>query len=397
MNPLHLHKRFVVVLALALLTLLVSACAPARIGVSWGALTEVEIYGQKGVLIAYNHYLSLLDPATGVAIALRDSEGRERIDEGGNRRLWVLDGHNYENAQFFTRPVKMTDAGVNTLLFAAYNDRLLKVTLDAARLDDVRGVPMGAPMISDVVEDEERLYVALKTGDVVAMNKTLLREDWRYDTPKGIWAAPLLHEGVLYAVSIDHSMHAIDAETGKAVWRTPLDLGGVAAATPLFHDGHLYVGSYAGKLLKVTLEGRIAGEYQVNNWIWSTPVFHEGLLYVTDLGGFVHAVDPATMKAVWSEKVAEKGIRPSPLVTDKYVVVASRDGRVYWLDRRDGVLVFTREVEGRPEILSELLLVKADPQRGLAEDMVVVSTVQMSHLVVAYALDNGRAAWVYAR
>lgn len=397
MNLLSLHKRFVVVLALVVLTLLISACAPARIGVSWGALSEVEIYGQKGVLIAYNHYLSLLDPATGVVIALRDAEGRERIDEGGNRRVWALDGHNHDNAQFFTRPIKMANDGVNSLLFAAYNDRLLKVTLEAARLDDARGVPMGSPMISDMVEDEERLYVALKTGDVVAINKPLLKEDWRYDTPKGIWASPLLHEGVLYAVSIDHSMHAINAKTGRAVWREPLDLGGVAAATPLFYDGHLYVGSYAGKLFKVTLEGRIAGEYAVNNWIWSTPVPYDGLLYFADLGGNVHAVDPVTMKAVWSEKVAEKGIRPSPLVTDKYVVVASRDGRVYWLDRKDGLLVFTREVEGRPEILSELLLVQADPQRGLAEDMVVVSTVQMSHLVVAYALDNGRAAWVYAR
>ncbi len=397
MKPSHPQKRLSFILIVVVLAWLVSACAPTRIGVSWGALSEVEVYGQKGVLIAYNQYVSVLDPASGVVVALRDAEGRERLDENGNRRTWAIDGHSFENAQFFARPALIEENDMQTLLFPAYTDRLLKVTLDTARIDDIKGVTIGGPLIADMAEDEGRFYVALKSGDVIALEKPLLIEDWRYNTENGIWAQPLLHEGVLYVVSIDHTLHAVDAETGETVWSEPVDLKGVAAATPLFYDGNLYVGSYSNTLYKIALSGNILGEYVAKNWLWSTPVEYEGVLYIADLSGYVHAIDPTSMTAIWSVKVAEKGIRPSPLVTEDVVIVASRDGRLYWLNRTDGALIFTREIEGRPEILSELMLVEANSEQGLIDDMVVVSTVNMSHLVVAYTLDNGRAAWVYAR
>lgn len=397
MKPSNPQKRFYLVLLVMVLAWVASACAPTRIGVSWGALSEVELYGQKGVMVAYNQYLLVLDPATGTPVALRDSEGRERIDENGNRRLWVVEGSVAENAQFFASPSLIEENGETVFLTPAFNNRLLKVASSTARIDDPKGSPVEGAIITSMTEDDTHYYVAFKLGDVVALDKETLTPSWQYDTEKGIWAQPLLVDGTLYVTSIDHTLNALDAKTGEPKWAKAVDLGGVVASVPLFHEGFLYVGSYSHKLYKVSLEGQIVAEYTANNWIWSTPTLFDGVLYVSDLAGYVHAVNPTTMERIWAVKHAERGIRPAPLVTEKFVVVASRDGRVYWLDRKDGTLVFNREIEGRPEVLSDLLLVTANPEQGLIEDVVVVSTVQMSHFVVAYALENGRAMWVYAR
>jgi outer membrane protein assembly factor BamB len=139
-------------------------------------------------------------------------------------------------------------------------------------------------------------------------------------------------------------------------------------------------------------------------------------LYAADLAGYVYALNPDDLTQIWGTKAASRGIRPAPLVTDEFVVAASRDGKVYWLARETGEVVFSKEVEGRPEILSDLLLLEptaasedaegedgenaeTTPELKIDEPMVLVATLNNSHLVVAMPLDytSTYPGWVYAR
>lgn len=396
MNVQKRSTRWLLWVFLPLLVVVGAACAPSRIGVSWGVMDTLVVNGETRILIGFNQHLNLLDPENGTVIPLLNTDGQVRLDEQGNPRRWDVDGTRYDGAQFFSRPLLVGDPA-ETLIVPSYNNRLLEIDVQAARVENTAGIPVENHIFSDVIEDETRYYVPMSIGGLVAIDKASKLTVWSFESKDGVWAAPLLNEGVLYVATVDHYLHALSAETGERLWQEPVALGGLAGATPLLYDEHLYIGSYGNELFKISLDGQVIGKYLATNWLWSTPTLYEGLLYIGDLGGSVHAIDPKTMQAVWSAKVAERGIRPAPIVTAQYVIVASRDGVVHWLDRRDGITAFTREIEGRPEVLADLLLVEANPEEGFADTLVLISTMQPSHLVVAFTLENGRAAWVYAR
>jgi outer membrane protein assembly factor BamB len=392
-------NRSTIVVLLALVMLFVSACVPARIGTSWGALQTITLNEQPRVMITYNNWVVILDPSTGRPAPLLNESGEVRVDDQGNARPWQIDGHSVNNAQFYARPLIQQGETETELLFPTFTDRLLTVDLSTARVQDANGITIGA-VTADPVQDETTYYIPMFHQDLVAYDKSELTEKWRFTTAKGVWATPILDNGILYIVTADHFMYAVNAETGAAVWANPTDLEGLVGAAPLLHEGHLYVGSVANKLYKVDVtNGEIVDEitFTPNHWVWNTPTLYDGMLYVSDMGGMVHAINPDTLETIWSVQAAQRGIRPAPLVTEQYVIVASRDGFVHWLNRGDGTTAFSRQVEGAPEILSDLLLVEADEAAGINQSLVLVSTLNLSHLVVAYTLDEGTQKWVYAR
>lgn len=382
-------------LLVSILALLVSAgCVGARIDISWPAVGTVDIDGSTRVLVAYKDRVDAIDPVNGSAVRLLNSDGEVRTDAEGNPRLWQIDSTDAQGAQYFSLP---TWADEETLLFPTYSNSIVPVNVPTASVD---GTTLALPgqVIAPMIQGDNLLYVPIRSEGVIAIDPATADVAWRIGSTRvgvGAWAQPLLNDGVLYVPLFDHYFHAVDAETGEDVWE-PINLEGGIVSTPLLYEDYLYVGTFSHMLYKISLQGEVIGHYEAQNWIWGTPVEHDGTLYIADLSGYVHAVNPETMEAIWSSKVAERGIRPSPVVTDEYVVVASRDGKVYWLYRGDGTLAFDREVEGRPEILSDIVFIPMNEEQRILQDMIIVGTKNLSHLAVAYDME-GRQLWAFGR
>lgn len=395
MNKRRVLARWKTIALVSLLALLVVGCADIRRGVAWPALALVEVKGETHLLVAYENRVDLLNPENGRAVFLTDSSGDIIMNDSGDPERWQIEGAAFDNAQFFAPPLRFTEDGETMLLFPTYNNRMLSFVADTTLpVDDI---PLADGVLDAVTVSDGLYYIPYRNGNVVALDRDSLDEVWSVETDEGVWASPLLHDGVLYIPSIDHFLYAVDAESGQAVWDAPVDLEGAIASTPLYHDGYLYVGSYSHKLYKISMAGDIVATYEGRNWIWSTPVVYEDVLYYTDLSGSAYALRLDDLSEIWATQAAERGIRPSPVVTDEFVVVASRDGRVYWLDRATGTEIHVREMEGRPEILSNMLLVEAIPEQGLEEAMIVVGSADAGRLVAAFALDNSLPVWVYGR
>jgi len=373
--------------------LFASGCVASRIGVSWPATAVVDYNGESRIVVSYNQDIVMVDPVNGRQASLLNTEGDVRLDDQGNPRPWQVLGGEYESAQFFARPFITEE---ETFLFPAYNDRILEVDTLTARIDSPIGIPTGGQTIADMAVTDELFIVPRAQGGLIALDRETYDQKWLFETDEGLWATPLVHENVVYVPGIDHFVYALDLETGELLWQA--DLEGAVAATPLLYDGYLYVGSYSHFLYKISLEGEIVGTYEAVNWIWSTPaVDDEGILYISDLSGFVHAVDAESMTQIWSAEVAERGIRPAPLLVNDFVIVASRDGQVYWLNPSNGQVEITREVEGRPEILGDILFVPADEDSGIERDLIVVGTVDMGRLLAAFTVNSGSEFWVFGR
>ncbi len=366
---------------------LLTGCIPQRIGIRWASLGTLG--ERQNILLTYNDFIVVVDPTTGDEVSLLNEEGTPRIDPETNQpRQWQV---SLQGAQFFSAPLQVDD---NTLLVADYNKRLYRVDLRNARVENTTGQEISGQVVAEIIEDDTNIYLPYYNYDLVAVDSETFDLTWRVDTENGIWSEPLIHEGRLYFGSLDHKLYAVNADDGSVVWTR--ELGGAITGTPALYNDRLYIGSFDRKVYELSLDGEILNEYQADNWIWSEPVIVDDVLYTADMGGTVYALNIENgFSEVWKVKATSRGIRPSPLVTEEFVVVAGRDGHVEWLDRATGTVEFMREVQA--EVLSDILLIQPSEELEIAQPLVVVSTIDPGKLLVAFRLNDGEPAWVYSR
>lgn len=377
---------------LTLAIFLASGCVGARMGVSWPSVGLINVNGEENITLAYNNDVAVLNPVNGAPLRLINPiSGQAMLDSENNPRSWILHGSNNEGAQFYSLPVVVDD---ETMLVAANNGRLLK--LDSVLLEVTQSITLADKVVANTLEADGILYVPYQNGGLSARSMVDYREIWRFHTEEGIWATPLLAGEMVIVASIDHHLYALDRSSGQRIWS--VDLGGSVASTPLLANNRLYIGSFNKSFYEISLDGEILSRYDTQNWVWGTPAIDErGVVYVADLSGYVHALDSErNLSEIWSNQVAERGIRAGPMVYLDRVIVASRDGQVYWLDRRDGVLINSREIDNRPELLGDMLLLEPSETLNIDVPLLIVSSVDEGRLLIAFEVD-GRQAWVYPR
>lgn len=366
---------------------LLAACGSFPLDSSWG---DISLIGETPtIMFAFNDRIVQIDPTDGSAVELVDSEGRVRVDDEGNPRPWLVQLTD-SPTHFYTRPLMLDD---DTLVAAAYEDRLFEVDLPTARIEDADGTPLPGKIVGNPLLANDLLYMPLSEGGIVALNPDDYTEVWRFtpDNAKGVWSEPLLIEDTLYISSMNHMLYALAPETGETRWS--LDIQGAVASTPTYANDALYVGSFGRKVFKVSLTGSILAEFTTNDWVWGAPAVVGDMVYVTDLGGYVYALRDSgdSFDEVWSRKVAERAIRMTPLVTADTMVVGSRDHNIYWVSLETGEELIKREMRG--EILSNILLIEEG--ETINETMIVVSTLANEERLVAFSLDRGERRWVY--
>lgn len=386
------HRRIRLCIIMLLVALAATSCVGTRMGVSWPSVGLIELNGKEHLSLSYNDQVAILSPANGVPARLINPDSGNPIrDNENNPRSWVLSGASYENAQFYALPIRL-DA--ETLLAADHNKRLLKVDTVVAEVQ--RAISVADQIVASMLEVDDVIYVPYQNGGLRATSKIDFSELWTFPTNGGIWAKPLLVGDMILVSTMDHQLFAIDRTSGAQLWS--VDLGGSVASTPLLANDRLYVGSFNKSFFEISLEGQILSKYDTQNWVWGTPAIDEfGIIYVADLGGYVHALDSRdALSERWSVQVAERGIQAGPLFYDQRVIVSSRDGKVYWLDSRDGELINAREIEGAPELLGNLLLLEPSETMDIDEPLIIVSSVDPGKLLIAFGVD-GRQTWVYPR
>jgi len=349
-------------------------------------------------MVTYNNWAVALNPANGTAAELLDMAGNVRLDNNNQPRRWEIDGNaNNLGVQFFSRPLLRDNAEQLELILPTHSLKLLVVDPNTARVDTMATQSVPAPIVADVAEDDSFYFVPFERGGLVALDKQTLLEAWRFNTSGGVWSAPVVVDGVVYFATIDHFVYALNAADGTPVWPQPVNTGGLIGGSPLVANGFVYVGNTLDRFFKIdAASGQVVSQIRLRNWVWSQPVLSNGVLYVADLSGFVYALNPENLAIIWETQVSPRGIRPSPLVTENYIIVASRDGKVHWLEP-NGTKVMERQVEGGPEILSELVYVPANLEAGINEPLILVATVDMGRLVVAFSEQTGVQRWSYAR
>lgn len=175
-------------------------------------------------------------------------------------------------------------------------------------------------------------------GALAAVDKQTGKPIWQCGNDAVSYATPypFTLEGRRYVVGMLAKVTIIaDVETGREVWRRPWETSwDVNAATPIFHDGHLFLSSgykHGAILVKLTrsgdqLDGTTVWENKAIRAKFQSPVLYEGHLYTSDEIA-LKCVDFASGELKWSQRDIKHGT----------VVVA--DGHLFVLTERGELLI----------------------------------------------------------
>jgi outer membrane protein assembly factor BamB len=176
----------------------------------------------------------------------------------------------------------------------------------------------------------------------------------------GIWASPVVAGGVVYVGSHNDYLYALDAITGRRLWRFR---GGGACAAPAVADGVVYLSSVYlggdGSLYALDVAtGQLLWEYGLGyNNCWDLVAVVNGTIYAGESAvegnGRIYALGAMTGELKWTFEV-ENNNRLHCLATDNEVVYVSsekmlpyglpEDARLYALDARDGHQLWVFEI-----------------------------------------------------
>ena len=195
-------------------------------------------------------------------------------------------------------------------------------------------------------EAQETLFVtagdrliALKTADLfelaVDADLSFFQRFAPFEAGDAIWSPPTLAAGKVFVASLDGNLYAIDAATGRELWRFAAN-GGLLSR-PVVADATLLVGGLGSRLYALdTANGDERWSFAASNWVWSRPLVVDGNVYFADFDGNVHALSLASGAPLWPPFATGGRIRAGVALVGDSLVVATEDGMLFGVDSRTG-------------------------------------------------------------
>lgn len=190
----------------------------------------------------------------------------------------------------------------------------------------------------------DRLYVGDWNGDVWALDARTGRTIWRYRTGGAVKGAVAQEGDRLYVGSYDGHVYCLST-AGRLLWRAsaqPRLYGGSRFySTPAVADGRVYIGSTDGKVYSYgATSGKLRWSHGTGNYVYASPAVWNGLVLVGSYSGRFYAFDAATGDERWSFH-ANGPISGSATVVGGVVYFATLARRTYALDARTGTLLWS--------------------------------------------------------
>ncbi|HFD79628.1 MAG TPA: outer membrane protein assembly factor BamB [Gammaproteobacteria bacterium] len=251
---------------------------------------------------------------------------------------------------------------------------------DVVALDADSGEQRWHTQVSSEILSVPQIYEGVVVVQTVDGNVTGLDADngtrlWIYDgsapvlTLRGT-STPLVEQGAVMAGFANGKIIALDAASGRQLWeaqvavphgRSELQRMVDIDANAVLRDGILYVVSYQGRLAAIDLQsGQLVWNRDMS--AYAGIAVDESQVYVSDADSVVWALDRATGASLWRQSKLRRRMLTGPAVVSAYVAVGDFEGYLHLLSRFDGSIVGRRKVDSDgiqavPVALGDRLLV----------------------------------------
>jgi len=218
----------------------------------------------------------------------------------------------------------------------------------------VGGGIYGAPAVSDNL-----VFVGADDGNLYGFDALTGDPAWGpYSVGSAIHAGPTVTGGLVIAGG-DEEVHAVDIATQTLKWRVATGMSASATVA----DGVVYFLSQDWGLLAVDLEtGREKWRFELDEISVTPPAVNDGVVYVVTIGGTLWAVAADDGEEVWMYATGG-AVASAPLVADGVVYFGSDDANVYAF-RTNGDLLWTFQTDGEVRswpLLADGVLIMSTP------------------------------------
>lgn len=199
-----------------------------------------------------------------------------------------------------------------------------------------------------------------------------------------LWSSPVVVDDIVYVSSPIEMVTALDARTGKQIWGTRLasiDAGN----TPLVTQDTVYASGFGLAALDLTT--------RAPKWVFdvqenlSAPVLADKTLYFGSSKGMAYALSASTGRVIWKRKIEnpifEDGDLNTPAIANGLLLLSTQRGSLYALNLKNGEEVWKFKPGGSG----------SSPPAAI-NGIVYYGTVENRHL---YALDlaTGKLRWKF--
>jgi outer membrane protein assembly factor BamB len=168
-------------------------------------------------------------------------------------------------------------------VFISLGERVL--SLDKWTGQQLWEFPMGRiSMSSPTVANDTVFIQSWHSGSFFALDRNTGQLKWKYDQADlggSSHPSPAYHNGVVYTGSWDHNIYAINAGTGKVIWK--FETGEVVASSLAVTDEKVIIISMDGFLYVLNeSDGSLIWKFDLGWWPISSPAVSRGRIFVTD-------------------------------------------------------------------------------------------------------------------
>ena len=210
---------------------------------------------------------------------------------------------------------------------------------------------MGGELSASPVADENAIYVASETvgqpnapaGALRALGREGGVTQWMTPLVRPLRGALTLSGGKLFAGGSDGRAYAFDKNNGGVLWSIPYAL--VFSNQPVVKDGKVYLGSEDGTLLALEeASGRVLWRYRTKGAIRGPVAVTRNSVFFGSGDGYVYAVSVDKGGLKWRKRTGA-GVEAVALAGDA-LLAASLDNFAYLLDL-DGSMLWKKQLPGR--------------------------------------------------
>ncbi len=210
------------------------------------------------------------------------------------------------------------------------------------RIDGSKGFGGG------IAFDNGRLYATTGFGDVVALEAATGKELWRKNFGVPISNAPVINGGRLFVASIDNHMHALAASNGRELWdhQGITENAGIMVSTSAAVAGEFVIAPYSsGEVYALRVQnGRPAWNDMLTRShgvtalseiddIAGKPVVDRDLVFAISHSGIMAAIQLDKGDRQWQREIG--GIQ-TPWVAGDYLFVVTLQNQLMCLTRKEG-------------------------------------------------------------
>lgn len=197
---------------------------------------------------------------------------------------------------------------------------------------------------------------------------------------------PSFCDGVLYQ-NLEHgSTVAIDAETGRELWRRPNP--GLTASAPAIDGPRVLVSSHGGTVTAFRrTDGKLLWRLRTGGKVESSPVVVDGIAYFGATTGRLFAVNSATGRVRWAYDTGGR-INSSPSVAGDRVCISTYAGSVLCVRKANGQELWTSFVQRDALRLDSFYASPSTDGRR-------VFSLTRSGKAVAFSLSTGQRLWTF--